>query len=493
MEATIIFPNQLFSPHPAISKQRKIFILEDPLFFKDDKYPALFHKQKILLHCISIKNYYKKLKAQKYNVKVIHNLSIQNKDYLKDLFINESISKIFYAELIDYELNRRIKNLLKELNIKASIFNSPGFLLDEDQVNADFKNTKRFMMAPFYQKQRKRFNILIESDGKPVGGKWSYDLENRKSLPNDVIIPKVNSFFKKEKSNDEILKHVELNFQMNPGFTNNFNYSVTHEQAKQNFDQFLFERFKFFGDYEDAISTNEPFLFHSILTPALNIGLITPKEVISSTLDYVNEYNIPINSFEGFIRQIIGWREFVRAVYQIKGVEQRTTNFWGFSKKIPNSFYSGSTGIDPVDNVIKKINNNGYAHHIERLMILGNIMCLMRFDPNEVYKWFMEMFIDSYDWVMVPNVYGMSQYADGGVMSTKPYISGSNYILKMSNYKKGAWCEIWDALYWRFIDDHRYFFKSNPRMSMMVSLYDKKENNIKSKYLKLYNDMNKSS
>jgi deoxyribodipyrimidine photolyase-related protein len=221
----------------------------------------------------------------------------------------------------------------------------------------------------------------------------------------------------------------------------------------------------------------------------LNIGLITPKQILNSTLEYSKEFNVPLNSLEGFVRQIIGWREFIRAVYHLKGSKQRTTNFWNFSKKIPNTFYNGSTGIIPVDNIIKNINKNGYAHHIERLMVLGNIMCLMRFDPNEVYKWFMEMFIDSYDWVMVPNVYGMSQFADGGIMSTKPYISGSNYILKMSNYKKEAWCELWDALYWRFIDDHRDFFNKNYRMKMMVTLYDKKEEKIKKNYIKLYNDI----
>ena len=169
------------------------------------------------------------------------------------------------------------------------------------------------------------------------------------------------------------------------------------------------------------------------------MGLITPLEIVNRILDFSKSSNVRLNSLEGFIRQIIGWREFIRGIYHSSGVSQRKKNFWGYKKKLPDAFYTGETGIEPVDSTIKKINKYAYCHHIERLMILGNIMILLKYDPDEVYKWFMELFIDSYDWVMVPNVYGMSQYADGGIMSTKPYISGTNYILKISNYKKGQW------------------------------------------------------
>ena len=182
-----------------------------------------------------------------------------------------------------------------------------------------------------------------------------------------------------------------------------------------------------------------------------------------------------MNSCEGFIRQIIGWREFIRGVYIAVGSKERVKNFWKFKRKIPSSFYSGDTGIEPIDDTIKKINESAYANHIERLMIIGNFMLLCEFDPDEVYRWFMEMFIDSYDWVMVPNVYGMSQFSDAGMMSTKPYISSSNYILKMSNYKKGDWCKIWDSLFWNFMDKQRRFFVKNPRMRMLISSFDKME------------------
>jgi deoxyribodipyrimidine photolyase-related protein len=176
---------------------------------------------------------------------------------------------------------------------------------------------------------------------------------------------------------------------------------------------------------------------------------------------------------EGFIRQIIGWREFIRGMYDFRGTAERTKNFWQFDRKIPASFYDGTTGIVPLDITIKKVLQTGYCHHIERLMVLGNFMLLCEFDPDEVYRWFMELFIDAYDWVMVPNVYGMSQFADGGMMATKPYISGSNYLMKMSNYPKGPWQNIWDALFWRFMHVHRDFFTQNPRLGMLVRSFDK--------------------
>lgn len=240
-------------------------------------------------------------------------------------------------------------------------------------------------------------------------------------------------------------------------------------------NDFLETRFLEFGDYEDAIVRNASILNHSVLTPMLNVGLLTPHQILDKTIAFAFEHNIPINSLEGFVRQIIGWREFIRGVYLTKGRQERTTNFWGFSRKIPASFYDGTTGILPVDETIRKVISTGYCHHIERLMVLGNFMLLCEFDPDDVYHWFMELFIDAYDWVMVPNVYGMSQFADGGILSTKPYISGSNYLMKMSDYPKGEWQEIWDALFWRFMDKQRAFFLGNPRLGMLIRTFDKWE------------------
>jgi deoxyribodipyrimidine photolyase-related protein len=213
------------------------------------------------------------------------------------------------------------------------------------------------------------------------------------------------------------------------------------------------------------------------------VGLLTPDFVIDEAMAFASHNDIPLNSLEGFVRQIVGWREFIRAVYELKGTEERTKNYWKFKRKIPASFWNGTTEIEPIDLTIKKVLETGYCHHIERLMVLGNFMLLCEFDPDEVYRWFMELFIDAYDWVMVPNVYGMSQFADGGLMASKPYISGSSYVLKMSHYKKGDWCDTWDALFWEFMNKQRAFFSSNPRLGMLLKTYDKmseeKRNNYK--------------
>ncbi|MGK0379704.1 MAG: deoxyribodipyrimidine photolyase-related protein, partial [Patiriisocius sp.] len=273
---------------------------------------------------------------------------------------------------------------------------------------------------------------------------------------------------------EEAKKYVKANFSHHFGsLTEHPLYPIDFKATKSWLTQFFEQRFMEFGVYEDAIVAENSILNHSVLTPMLNVGLITPKEIIVACLLYAEENDVPINSTEGFVRQIIGWREFIRGIYESRGSDERTTNFWKFKKKIPASFYDGTTGIPPIDLTIKKVLKTGYCNHIERLMVLGNFMMLCEFDPDEVYRWFMELFIDSYDWVMVTNVYGMSQFADGGLMATKPYISGSNYLMKMSNYKKGEWQAVWDGLFWRFMDTHRDFFLSNPRLGMLVRMFDK--------------------
>ena len=205
---------------------------------------------------------------------------------------------------------------------------------------------------------------------------------------------------------------------------------------------------------------------------------------MNQTLIFAKKNNIPLNSLEGFIRQIIGWREFMHGMYLYKGRFSRTQNFFNFNRKIPKSFYDGTTGIPPIDETIQKVLKNDYCHHIERLMILGNFMLLCEFDPKEVYRWFMELFIDAYDWVMVPNIYGMSQFADGGTFATKPYLSGSNYIKKMSDYQLGDWDEICDALFWSFVNKQKEFFKTNPRVSMMYYSLQKMDEEKKERHFK---------
>ena len=326
--------------------------------------------------------------------------------------------------------------------------------------------------------------ILIDNDQNPVGGKWTYDDMNRHKFPKNKKTPTLDYSKLQSENYRDSVNYVQKNFTENFGIINDIQlYPTDFKSSRLWFNDFLKTRFDEFGIYEDAVLIRESIINHSVLSPLINSGLLNPKFVVKNSLEFYKKNKIPINSTEGFIRQIIGWREFIRGVYVSKGSEERTKNYWNFDRKIPKSFYEGNTGIDPIDDTIKKVEKSAYGNHIERLMILGNFMVLCEFDPNEVYKWFMEVFIDSYDWVMVPNVYGMSQFADGGLMSTKPYISSSNYIIKMSDYKKGEWSDIWDGLFWSFMDKQRDFFKKNPRMRMLISSFDKMDSLKKEKLL----------
>ena len=318
----------------------------------------------------------------------------------------------------------------------------------------------------------KKRNILLDVAGGPQGGQWTFDADNRKKYPKNEKPPGI-VFTPENKITLEAKAYVNKHFGKNYGSIEKTIYPTDFLSAEKWLDVFLNERFNNFGIYEDAIVANESFLNHSVISPLLNIGLLDPQQIISKAIKTAAQNNIPMNSVEGFIRQVMGWREFIRIVYEREGSRQRTTNYWGFTRKIPPSFWTGNTGIEPIDNVIKKILQTGYSHHIERLMVLGNFMLLCEFDPDEVHRWFMEMFVDAYDWVMVPNVYGMTQFADGGLMTTKPYISGSNYLLKMSDYKKGDWTTVWDGLFWRFMHVHRDFFLKNPRLGMLIRTFDK--------------------
>lgn len=485
-EITLIFPHQLFKEHPAVSKKRTIYLIEDPLFFGDVRYPTSFHKKKLVFHRASMKAYENYLTEKGFDVVYLSYASFGKdirSNYLTTIFNKVKVKSFHYADVTDFILEKRIRRMSANLEKPAIRYDSPMFLTSEKFFREFFANQKSYLMASFYIEQRKRLNILIDND-KPVGGKWSFDEENRKKLPQNLPIPKIK-FPEPSDFVIEAIEYVEKNFPNNPGNSFDFQYPVTFEQADDWLNDFLENRLNLFGDYEDAIDKKENFLFHSILTPMLNSGLLTPEEVVEKTLKISKTKKIPLNSLEGFIRQIIGWREYMRAVYILEGVRQRTTNYFHFNKKIPKAFYTATTGIIPVDNTIRKVLDNAYTHHIERLMILGNFMLLCEIHPDEVYKWFMEMYIDAYDWVMVPNVYGMSQYADGGLICTKPYISSSNYIRKMSNFEKGDWCEIWDALFWRFVYKYKKVLEKNPRMSMMIMQLNKMDKSKLRNHIKI--------
>ena len=467
-EIHIIFPHQLFKTTAILDKVDSIYLVEEYLFFNQYK----FHQQKIAFHRASMKAYEDFLIQKDKKVKYIEstNKSSDIRNLLPELEKN-GISKIHLIDPTDNWLTKHIKESKGDLEIVWH--NNPLFINNKEDLTSFFKPTKKkFFQTSFYKSERKERDILM--DGKnPAGGSWTYDGDNRKKYPKGKTPPNIQ-FPETSKYHKEAKEYVSKHFSNNYGKLNDFVvYPIDFKSAEEWLQQFFEIRFHEFGAYEDAIVREEHFLNHSFLSPLINVGLLNPLEVIEKAIDYANENDIPINSTEGFVRQILGWREFIRGVYEAVGTKERTKNFWKFKRKIPKSFYDGTTGIQPIDDVIHKVNKTAYAHHIERLMILGNFMVLCEFDPDEVYKWFMELFIDAYDWVMVPNVYGMSLFADGGMMSTKPYISSSNYIMKMSNYKKGKWQETWDGLFWTFMDKHRDFFLSNPRLGMLIRTFDK--------------------
>lgn len=466
-EVNLIFPHQLFRDSPLLANDLPCYLIEEYLFYKQ----YAFHKQKLAFHHASMLSFGAYLKSIGKEV-----IFVSSKDKQSDIRVflqeNNDIESIHYIDPTDDWLDKRLKKYSEHKDLIE--YSSPLFLNSKDDNAKFFRTDKKFFFqTTFYKQQRKKYKVLLNDDDTPVGGKWSFDADNRKKYPKGKTPPPI-TFPAPNKYWDEAITYVDEHFKTNPGALDKTRwYPINHEEAENWFDQFLKVRFDEFGAYEDAIVMGEAILHHSLLSPLINVGLLTPQYVLGKSLTYAQKNNIPINSTEGFVRQIIGWREFIRGMYELNGSYARTHNHWGFTRKIPASFYTGETGILPVDKVIKQVLRTGYCHHIERLMVLGNFMVLCEVHPDEVYRWFMELFIDAYDWVMVPNVYGMSQFADGGSFATKPYISGSNYLKKMSNIPKGEWQRIWDGLFWRFMSVYQDTFNKNPRMSMLLNTWNR--------------------
>ena len=466
----LILGNQLFPIQlQNIEEDETVFMCEDSGLCTYEKH----HKSKIALFFNAMRSFRDSLEAA--NIDCIY-YDFNNKfedSYIKKLsseIKDNNFSCIRFFEIEDKPFENEIMQMISDLDIKCEVLNTPMFL-DSRESFKDFVGDKKFLLqANYYKKARKEMDILIEND-KPVGGKWSFDDENRKKLPKDYLIPKL-PVIKERDDFEEISNFINTEFNDHPGNINNI-FPYTTEQALDWLETFFEERFKDFGPYEDAIFMGEHFQLHSALSSSMNLGIITPQQIITKAKDYAEANDIPLNSLEGFVRQIIGWREFIRGIYQNFSEKMINSNYWNHNRKLSEAWYTGDTGIEPLDDAIKGALEFGYTHHINRLMVLASIMNMSRIHPSEIYKWFMEMFVDSSEWVMVPNVFGMGTFADGGIFATKPYISGSSYILRMSNFKKGDWCEIVDGLYWKFIEDNKEFFAKNPRLSLMIRALEK--------------------
>ncbi len=466
----LLLGDQLFSDLSALPTDAPIFMQEDPGLARAHRH----HQQKLVLFFSAMRHRASELIQQGREVTYVRYDS-GNAPILDRLEALDP-SQILTFKVADRPFRNSLKECFQDRLVEAE---SPMFLTSAETARGG-SNRK---MADFYMRQRKALNILVDPKGAPEGGQWSFDADNRKKIPRGVTAPPV-TWVTPDSITQEVIELVSREFADHPGNARDFLWPVTAEATRAWFNQFLHERFASFGPYEDAISREQVTLWHSVISPMMNCGLITPAEIVRETRDFAEREQISLPSVEGFLRQIIGWREFIKlADEEYAHTGRDNDNFFEHNRGLAPCWWDGTTGLPPVDATIKSVLKLGWCHHIDRLMVLGAVMLMCEVAPKEAYSWFMNMFIDSAEWVMGPNVYGMSQFSDGGTFATKPYISGSSYILKMSDYPAGDWCEIWDGLYWGFISRHRSFFSKNPRTSQLVGGFDRLEETRRSRIL----------
>ena len=452
----IVLPTQLFEDIELASSYDTIYVVEDPVYFT--RLP--FHQLKLVFHRTTLK-YYNDYLVENTKSKVIY-VEFPNVDKLYDTLPNatlyDPVDKITKAKL------DKIPNI--------HYIETPYFLTPMSEL-AEYKKTIKSYRhdSSFYRWQRRRLNVLMNRD-KPKNDQWTYDEDNRNPFPDEQKEP-TDFEIKSNKYIEEAKEYVKKHFSKNYGDPANMVYPVTHKDAKQHLKKFIEDRFKLFGKYQDGAHTDITFGYHSVMSSSINVGLITPREVLDEVLD---AKNIPMASKEGFIRQLIGWREYCRLIYEFEGEKMRKLNYFNAKRKLTPSWWEGTTGLSPIDTIIKRVNKYSYAHHIERLMYLSSVMLMCGIDPNEVYEWFIGFVsIDAYDWVMVPNIYGMGSYADGGIMMTRPYFSSSAYVEKMSNLiEKDSDADIFDCLYYNFIAKNKERLRKNYYTARSIGHYDRK-------------------
>jgi deoxyribodipyrimidine photolyase-related protein len=450
-----------------------------------------YHKQKLTFTLACMRDYRDFLTKESLNVNYYE---LKEQKSFEEVFVElaRKYVEIEFYDISDKSLSRMINELTQKCFKKVSILENPQFLTSKQDF-ADYIATKnkRLLMNDFYIWQRKRLNLLLDNDKNPLGGSWSYDEDNRKKLPKTVDVPKI---YKPVPTQNYIeARNTVLQFYPNnPGKVDDLWLPTNHEQAEELLEEFLNIRLAQFGDYEDSLSDRDPFLFHSVLSPVINNGLLTPDFVLSKLFEFCDSNPIllkdHLNSVEGFVRQIIGWREWIKGLYDNKYSENLSQyNFFNANNSLTDNFYFKKSAPfvwnkpvlvnTPLNLALEKVEQYGYNHHIERLMVLSNWMLLNEFEPMDCYTWFMEMYVDAYEWVMVPNVFGMGLFADGGIFATKPYVAGGNYLKKMSDYKISKEVEeLWTDKFWDFLLKHKTVFKSNPRMAMLITA---KENKMK--------------
>jgi deoxyribodipyrimidine photolyase-related protein len=381
----------------------------------------------------------------------------------------------------EYSLFKAMEEWEAELNIPVTILTDDRFLCSIDEFHSWAAGRKELRMENFYREMRRKTGLLMDGDS-PEGGKWNYDHDNREKAPEDHVFPGIPKF-EPDAVTKTVLELVETHFPDHVGTLDGFGFAVTRAGALACLDRFIVERLETFGRYQDAMLLGQRFMSHSILSPYINAGLLDPLEVCQRAADAYYAGQAPLNAVEGFIRQIIGWREYIRGIYWLEMPDYLELNFFGADRPLPEFYWTGKTDMTCLSQAIDQTLEEAYAHHIQRLMITGNFAMLIGASPKDVHEWYLAVYADAFEWVELPNTLGMSQFGDGGRMSTKPYAAGGNYINKMSNYCKSCAYSVskktgegacpFNYLYWDFLARNREKLKSNHRIARIYSTWDR--------------------
>lgn len=448
------------------------------------------HIQKVLAFFLSMRSFAKQLQKEGHTLKYFEIDHSDNPQQLEKLIRQEvekeGVKKFEYQLPDEFRLDQQLNQISENLSIEYEAFDTEHFLTQRNELKEFFKGKKTFLMESFYRDMRKKFNILM--DGKePVQGKWNFDHENRSALKDKRLLKKPKTHPKDVK---ELLKTIEKAGVKTIGKVDKdeFLWPTSRKEALEVLDYFCESLLVHFGDYQDALTTWDPYLFHSRLSFAMNSKMLSPIEVVERVERYWEEHQntISISQVEGFIRQIIGWREYMRGIYWAKMPEYSELNFFAHERKLPDWFWTGKTKMKCLSESITQSLDLAYAHHIQRLMVTGNFALLSGVHPDEVDQWYLGIYIDAIEWVEITNTRGMSQFADGGIVGTKPYVSSANYIKKQGNYcdhcayshkeKLGEKACPFNSLYWHFYDRNRDKLEKNPRIGMAYRTWDKMKN-----------------
>ncbi|MEM8662526.1 MAG: cryptochrome/photolyase family protein [Pseudomonadota bacterium] len=402
-------------------------------------------------------------------------------DALKAAAKKHKPDRIVVTEPGEWRVLEAMRGFSNALGVPVEIRDDDRFFADHATFRRFAEGRKELRMEYFYRELRRETGILME-DGDPVGGQWNFDKENRKALPKGFAAPDVPRF-EPDKTTAEVLNLTAKHFGNHFGRLDKFNWPVTRADALKALDDFIENRLPSFGDYQDAMATGEPFLNHSLISPLINAGLLRPREVCARAEAAYRDGSAPLNAVEGFVRQILGWREFIRGVYWLKMPDYVTSNALDAQRPLPDFFWTADTDLHCLAEAIGQTRDHAYAHHIQRLMVTGNFALLAGIRPEEIEEWYLIVYADAYDWVELPNVHGMATFADGGVFASKPYAASGSYINKMSNYCKSCRYDVrqkdgedacpFNYLYWNFIIENASTLRKNARMGMVYRTLDK--------------------